>query len=164
MGSIFRKGSADTSRSSRSSEALSEAGAEMLRQGAPLRSATYGQLGGFLKTGRIPGALTGDIGTQEQELASARQGILNSGVRGGQLRTDLAQLPLNRLAMRDQLRSSVFNTALGAGQNSYSTAAGGMGTAASNLNSLGQGRIAQNQLAKQGIGTMGGQAKGMMSM
>lgn len=156
MGSVFRKGSRQSGQSTGSSNQLDAAGAAIIKQGDPLRSAAYGQLGNFLNTGQLPSAMTGDIGQQEQELASAKQGILNTGTRGGQLRTALAQLPLNRLAMRDQLRHGTFDSALAAGLGSFSAGGTAMGNAAANLNSLGQQRMAQNQQAKQGIGQAGG--------
>ncbi len=162
MGSVFRKGSEQTGQSTGYSNELASAGLGLIRGGAPLRSGTYGQLGEFLKSGRLPSAMTGTIGQQEQEMASAKQSILNSGARGGQLRTGLAQLPLQRLQMRDALRSDVFNTALGAGQGSFSQGSSTTGAAAANLNSLGQGRIAQNQAAKSAMGGGAGALMGML--
>ena len=152
MGSVFRKGSKETGQSSGSSNALQGASADMINQGQPLRTEAFGQLGGFLKSGQLPSALTGGIGANEQELASAKDAILRTGVRGGQMRQSLAQLPLQRLQMRDALRSGAFDTALSAGLGSFNAASQGMQGAASNLNTLGAQRMQQNKEAKQGAG------------
>ena len=163
MGSVFRKGSKETGQSAGSSNALQAASADMINQGRPLRTEAFGQLGGFLKSGQLPSALTGGIGTNEQELAAAKAGILRSGVRGGQMRQSLAQLPLQRLQMRDSLRSGAFDTALSAGLGSFNAGSSGMQGAASNLNSLGSQRMQQNKEAKQGAGKVLGQAYGGIS-
>lgn len=160
MGSTFRKGSAQTGQSAGSSSALDAMSAQILRQGAKLRDPAFEQLAGFLNTGQIPAALTGSIGTQEQELATAKRGIEESGARGGQLRTALAQLPLERLGMRDKLRSGIFDTALNVGMGSAQSGIAGMGQAAANLNSLGAQRIQQNQMFQQGLGNAVGKGVG----
>ena len=161
MGSVFRKGSAQTGQSTGYSNILAREAIRLMREGTPLRQQAFGQLGNFLQSGRLPSAMTGAIGQQEQEMASARRAILNSGVRCGQLRTELAQLPLQRLQMRDALRSDVFNAALSAGLGSFSQGGNAMGMSAANLNSLGQGRIAQNQAAKS---MLGGGAGALLSL
>ena len=166
MGSIFRKGSQQSGQSTGSSNDLNAASSQLIHEGEKLRTPAFSQLGQFLTGGRMPVALTGGIGTNEQELSSARHSIMAGGMRGGQLRTALAQLPLQRLQSRDAMRSGLFNTALGAGIGSFSAGAGGMANAAQNLNSLGQQRMMQNQNAKSGIGSGIGAlmkgAKGMM--
>lgn len=156
MGSIFRKGSSQTGQSTASSNDLNAASTGLIKQGDPLRTQAFGQLGDFLKSGQLPSAMTGGIGTNEQELAAAKQGILRSGVRGGQMRTSLAQLPLQRLQMRDSLRSGAFDTALSAGLGSFNAGSSGMQGAANNLNVLGAQRMQQNKEAKQGIGKAAG--------
>lgn len=163
MGSVFRKGSSQTGQSTASSNTLNAAAEGLINQGDPLRKESFGQLGDFLKTGQLPSAMTGGIGTNEQELAAAKQGILRSGVRGGQMRTGLAQLPLQRLQMRDSLRSGAFDTALSAGLGSFNAGSSGMQGAASNLNVLGAQRMQQNKEAKQGAGKVLGQAYGGIS-
>ena len=135
----------------------------MIEQGAPLRGAAFGQLGGFLNSGQLPSAMTGGIGTNEQELAAAKQGILRSGVRGGQMRQSLAQLPLQRLQMRDALRGGAFDTALSAGLGSFTAGSGGMQAAANTLSNLGAQRMQQNKEAKQGAGQAAG-TLGKMAM
>ena len=160
MGSIFRKGSEQSGQSTGSSNSLNNSAQRLIAQGDPLRSQSFGQLGNFLQTGQLPSAMTGGIGTNEQELAAAKQGILRSGVRGGQMRSSLAQLPLQRLQMRDSLRSGAFDTALSAGLGSFNAGSSGMQGAASNLNVLGAQRMQQNKEAKQGIGKAAGGAMG----
>ena len=163
MGSAFRKGSAQSGQSTGSSSKLDQLSAAILEQGGKIRDPIFGQLAEFVKGGNIPIGMTGAISTQEQELGTAKRGILESGVRGGQMRTALAQLPLERLGMRDQLRSSIYRMALDTAMGSANAGISGMGTAATNLNSLGQQRIQQNQALQQGIGQMAGMAgKAMM--
>ena len=156
MGSVLRKGSQQTGQATGSANKLNDASQAMIEQGAPLRGAAFGQLGGFLNSGQLPSAMTGGIGTNEQELAAAKQGILRSGVRGGQMRQGLAQLPLQRLQMRDALRSGAFDTALSAGLGSFNAGSGGMQGAATTLSNLGAQRMQQNKEAKQGAGQMAG--------
>ena len=163
MGSVFRKGSQQTGQATGSANKLSDASQAMIEQGAPLRGAAFGQLGGFLNSGQLPSAMTGGIGTNEQELAAAKQGILRSGVRGGQMRQSLAQLPLQRLQMRDALRGGAFDTALSAGLGSFSAGSQGMQGAANTLSNLGAQRMQQNKEAKQGAGQMAGTG-GKMAM
>ena len=152
MGSVFRKGSQQTGQSTGSSNSLNNSSERLIAEGQPLRTQTFGQLGGFLNSGQLPSAMTGGIGTNEQELAAAKDAIMRTGVRGGQMRQSLAQLPLQRLQMRDSLRSGAFDTALSAGLGSFNAGSQGMQGAASNLNSLGAQRMQQNKEAKQGAG------------
>lgn len=106
MGSIFRKGSADTSASGRTSSeqadiarrqtALAEEQAALTR---PLRQGSAGILQGFLETGNTPGFLDlnptvqplaalglGQVGSEQQLL---RNTLLAQGNRGGQLQQQL---------------------------------------------------------------------------
>jgi len=156
MGSVFRKGSQQTGQATGSANKLNDASQRMIEQGAPLRGAAFGQLGGFLNSGQLPSAMTGGIGGNEQELASAKDAIMRSGVRGGQMRQSLAQLPLQRLQMRDALRGGAFDTALSAGLGSFNAGSGGMQGAANTLSNLGAQRMQQNKEAKQGAGQAAG--------
>lgn len=163
MGSTFRKGSRESGQAGGSAGQLDAMSAQILREGGALRTPAFGQLAGFLNTGTIPMALTGGIGAQEQELAAARRSILESGARGGQLRQALAELPLQRLGMRDQLRSNIFGMALNAGLGSANAGIQGMASAQNTLNSLGQQRIQQNNAFQQGVGQIGGLGLGMLA-
>ena len=110
--------------------------------------------------GKLPTALPGNLGLQEQELASAKNYILQNTPRGGLQQRVLAELPLQRLAMRDALRGEVYNTALGATLGQAPVALQGLGSAASNLNNLGAQRIQQNMAFQGGLGSLLGTAIG----
>ena len=160
MGSTFRKGSKESGQSGGISNLMSGQGGELADLALSLFRPAAGQLKGFLEGGAIPQALTGAIGTQEQELASAKQGILASGARGGQLNRSLTELPMRRLMMRDQLRGDIFNTALGLGGNLGSLGFGAQGNAAANLNALGAQRQQQNMAFQGGLGQLVGSGLG----
>lgn len=171
MGSTFRKGSEQTGQSAGMSNEQGAIASRLLNESQPLRTSSLNQLTNFMDTGKIPMALNvnmaGDIGTQEQELASARNQILDTGVRGGQMTTALAQLPVQRLQARDAVRANYENTLreslFGTGASMGIVQApqvgfGGMSAAASNLNSLGEQRQKQNAQFQQGMGQMIGKA------
>jgi hypothetical protein len=132
---------------------------KIVKQSRNVSGPAFMQMGEFMNTGRMPVGMTGEIGAQEQELAAAKRDIQETGVRGGQMKTALAQLPLERLGMRDQMRSKMFelavNSSLGASGQGFSA----QGAAASNLNTLGAQRIQQNQ----SLVGMGGQGAGMLA-
>ena len=156
MGSSFRKGSSQSGQAEGAAQQQIAIANALFQESTPGRQAALGQLTNFLQTGAIPMSLTGDITTQEQELASAREGILGGGARGGQLQQALVQLPVQRLAMRDQLRSGIFNTALGSLLGQAPVALQGLGSAAGTLSNLGGQRIQQNMAFQQGTGQLAG--------
>lgn len=145
MGNAFRKGSRQSRQSNRISNELDVQSTNLLGAGSKLRAPAFAQLQQGVKTGQLPMAMTGDIGLQEHEFAQQKNEILDNGVRGGQMKAALAQLPLERLSGRDQLRAKMFETALNAVQGSSAAAVQAETTSAQNLNSLGAQRIQQNQ-------------------
>jgi hypothetical protein len=183
MGSIFRKGSEQTGQS----QAMSHEQAMLARQQAGMatslfedtngiRSRIFGSLAEALGRGQLPTQLRSTVGLgvpimqQEQELAAAKRGIMDTMPRGGLQQRALMELPIQRLLQRDVFaaqrraiddasRMNLYNLAAGIATGSPQTAMGGLANAASgiagsaaNLNSLGQQRMAQNQAAQQGIG------------
>jgi hypothetical protein len=152
MGSTLRKGSQQSGQSAGISGNMAQLGGQLGKLGLGILDPAAKQFINFLNTGTLPQAFTGTIGTQEQELAAAKEGILSGGSRGGQLTQGLSELPLKRLMMRDALRGDVFNSALGLGNNLISGGMGGMGNAASNLNALGAQRMQQNAQFTGGLG------------
>lgn len=203
MGSMFRKGSEQSGQS----QALSQEQAMLARHMQGLADRQMGMSEGlfadtkpmrdrFLGIGTelmrgdgLPSFLKSTVGLgvpimqQEQELAAAKRGIMDSMPRGGLQQRALMELPIQRLLQRDVMaaqrnaiddatRQNLFGnvmqfatgspqTALGGASGAMSGAGGamtGLGGASANLNSLGQQRIAQNQQAQQGIGKALGSA------
>ena len=156
MGSTFSKGSEQSGQSAGIS--TNQAGTSQALADSALRvlMPSMDQFATFIGGGPLPQAFTGNLSTQEQELASAKDAIMGTGSRGGQLNTQLANLPLQRLMMRDQLRGQVFNTALQTALPGMSIGLGGETSAANNLDSLGAQQIQQNQAFQQGLGQLAG--------
>jgi len=102
-----------------------------------------------LLAGGTPRFLTGPIQQQEQGLSLAQERILNTGIKGGQLRDKLADLQIQRLLGRDAIRSEGFNTALGVGFGQAPVAIQGLGQAAQTQSGLGLGLGAQEQARRE---------------
>ncbi len=158
MGSTFRKGSQQSGQATGISDKLNQFATAPAKTG----SMAYGQLGNFLQNGRLPSSLslTGplqDIAGQQQ---TANQGILDTGARGGQLQSALAnnvlQGQLGRQSMLSQLQQGLFGQALGGSP----VGMGGMGNAAGLLSQLGQQRMGQNQAFLGGLGQLAGMGVG----
>ena len=153
MGSTFRKGSEQSGQSG----GLSNLMAQYASGAAKTGSTAYGQLGDFLKNGQLPPSLslTGPLQDLAGQQATANQGILDTGARGGQLNSLLAnnvlQGQMARQSMSSNLRTQLFGQALGGS----SVGLGGLGNAAGNLTNLGGQRIAQNNLFQSGLGQLG---------
>lgn len=156
MGSTFRKGSEQTGQSSGLANQLGFYAQAPGNTG----NTAYNQLGAFLRNGRLPKSLslTGplqDIGHQQ---ATANQGILDTGARGGNLQSQLSnnilQGQMGRQSMISNLQQQLFGQALGG----TGVAMGGLGNASQILSNLGQQRMQQNQMFQGGLGQLGGAA------
>lgn len=156
MGSAFRKGSQQTGQATGISGEQAAISRELFELARPGITTALGQLGTALETGQLPLGMTGQLGTQEQELQAARLGILNEVPRGGLQQQLLGELPLRRLLGRDELRGQLYNVALGALLGQAPTAISGLGSAAANLTGLGGQRIQQNLALQQGLGQLVG--------
>lgn len=149
---LLRRGADQASELGNASQALREPGIELLKK--------------TLRTGEIPDQfLTGPMQAQEQQLTQAKTGILNSGVRGGQLTRSLSELPIRRLAGRDQLRSQFANNALGMslqyGFGGASPAIQGLTSLATGSGNLGMQLGGQEDSRAGAIGSGAGMAIGM---
>lgn len=126
-----------------------------------LRQGGVGQLEDFL-VGGTPQFLVGPIQQQEQALGQEKAAILNTGVKGGQLRDALLNVVLQRGLGRDALRSEAFNTAVGLGFGQAPIAIQGLGQAARTSSQLGLGLASQEQqrreATKGGLGSLVGTA------
>lgn len=177
MGSIFRKGSEQSGQSQALSRDQAWMANDLYGKTSPLRTNSTQQLNYFLENGVIPKALQSTVGLgvpiaqQEAELANAKRGIMDTMPRGGLQQRALMELPLQRLLQRDMFsanraqiddatKQNLFSTALNTGFGQGSAAMGQIGSAAGNLNSLGQQRMGQNASAQQGIGKLLGAAAG----
>lgn len=159
MGNSFRKGSTQGKQSEMVSNNMAYEAAKIFKQGEGIRTPAFAQLTNGVRHGTVGIGVTGDAQTQREELKAAQRDVLESGVSGGQARTALAQLPLDRKASRDALRSQMFNLALGSSQSATSLGMQGKAAVAANLNSLGQQRIQQNgMLTGAGAGGAAGVA------
>ena len=102
-----------------------------------------------LLAGGTPRFLTGPIQAQEQGLSLAQERILNTGIKGGQLRDKLADLQIQRLLGRDAIRSEAFNTGVGLGFGQAPVAIQGLGQAAQTQSQLGLELGAQEQQRRE---------------
>jgi hypothetical protein len=178
MGSIFRKGSEQSGQSGALSGEQAWMAKDLFNGTAGLRAAGIDRMRNFQETGNLPQQLRSTVGLgipiaqQEAELANAKRGILDTMPRGGLQQRALMELPLQRLLQRDMFsanraqiddatKQNLFSTALNTGFGQGSAAMGQLGSAAGNLNSLGQQRIQQNQTGLQGAGQTIG--KGLMA-
>jgi hypothetical protein len=182
MGSVFRKGSEQSGQSQALSGQQAQMANQMFGSAKPMIDRLFGMNTEMLRGDGLPAGLRSTVGLgvpiaqQEAELATAKRGIMDSMPRGGLQQRALMELPLQRLLQRDMLsanrnaiddstRQNLFSTAMSAATGMPQQAMGGIGSAAGNLNSLGQQRIGQNQQALQGTGQLIGQlGKGAMMM
>ncbi len=182
MGSVFRKGSEQSGQSQALSGQQAQMANEMFGSAKPAIDRLLGMNTEMLRGDGLPAGLKSTVGLgapiaqQEQELSAAKRSILDTAPRGGLQQRALMDLPIQRLlgrdlmsaqqrAIDDQTRSSLFSTAMSAATGMPQQAMGGISGAASNLNSLGQQRIGQNQQALSGTGSMiGALGKGAMMM
>jgi len=156
MGSTFRKGSEQTGQASGLGNLLGQYAQTPAQTGMT----AYGQLGGFLANGRIPKvlSLTGPLQDLAHQQATANQGILDTGARGGQLQSGLMnnilQGQIARQGLQSNLRNSLFEQALGG----TSLGMSGLGNAGGLLSQLGQQRMGQNASFQGGLGQLAGAA------
>jgi hypothetical protein len=151
MGSIFRKGAKETGQSSGMSNNMGWMADQLFNQTGPLRKQTFGDLSSMLKGG-TPSFLVGPTQNASSQIAQLGRQMQESGIRGGQLRQGMAMLPMQRMGLLDQIRSSGFDKALSAGMTGATSAFSGMDSAARNLNELGQQRQLENYRVQQGLG------------
>lgn len=158
MGSTFRKGSEQSGQAGGLGNRLGE----YANQIAGVGSQAYGQLGDFLKTGQLPSSLslTGPLQDIASQQATAKQGILDTGARGGQLQSLLAnnilQGQMARQSMTSNLQNQLFGQALGGAP----VGMGGLGNAGGLLSNLGAQRMGQNAAFQGGLGQMLGMGAG----
>lgn len=154
MGSTFRKGSQETGQASGVGNLLSQYSLGPAQTG----NQAYGQLRNFLSTGQLPSSLslTGPLQDIAGQQATAKQGILDTGARGGQLQSALAnnvlQGQLFRQNMVNEMQNRLFGQALGGSP----VGLAGLGNAGGLLSNLGAQRIGQNQAFQGGLGQMAG--------
>lgn len=173
MGSTFRKGSEQSGQATGLADQAAATAMNALlpyaKNAARVGNVGYGQLGNFLKTGQLPPSLslTGplqDIAGQQQ---TANQQILDTGTRGGQLNSALAnnvlQGQLARQSMTSQMQQNLFNAGLGGsslGFGGMNNAISGAQNSAGILSTLGAQRIGQNQAFQGGLGQLAGRFLG----
>jgi hypothetical protein len=156
MGSTFNKGSQQSGQATGYGNQL---GFFAQAPGSTGNTA-YEQLGRFLKQGQLPPSLslTGPLQDLAHQQATANQGILDTGARGGMLQSALSnnilQGQMGRQNMLSNLQNQLFGQALGG----TPVAMAGLGNSGNLLSNLGAQRIGQNQAFQGSLGQLAGMA------
>lgn len=164
MGSTFSKGSEQSGQATGNSNALADLSLQLMNRGMNTSQPFLSSLQRFGKNGAIPRSLslTGPLQDLAHQQATANQGLLDTGARGGQLNSALAnnilQGQMGRQSMLSNLQQSLFSQGLNGGMGATSAGMGGSAAASGLLSNLGAQRIGQNQAFQQGLGQLGGMA------
>lgn len=141
-------------------DTTAEMSRRIFNQTQPLRDETTSQLLDFLKGG-TPAFLAGPTTAQEQSLQAARQGIIGTGARGGQLNRSLMELPVRRLIGREQLRSQFFSPAADLAFRGAQTGISGTGQAEGLAFQNQQLQVQQDMAQQQSLGNLLGLGLGL---
>jgi len=156
MGSTFSKGSQQTGQATGLGNSLGYYG----DRAAGVGDKAYGQLSKFLSSGMLPPSLsfTGPLQDIAGQQHTANQGILDTGARGGQLNSLLANNVLQGQILRQNMVSEMQKRLFGQALGGSEVGMGGLGNAGGLLSNLGAQRIGQNQAFQGGLGQLAGAA------